>query len=112
MEQSINTLGGGAALRGTATPGSPNIRVLVFENGVEVDQSDYSGQEIESLTEQVEAVWSKYDVTVDVDDDGCLTVSSNVVPESLLNRQIPITPRKFGARAWPEDMQVMFTLVA
>ena len=90
----------------------PKVQVIVYENGVQADQSQYSGQELESLLEQIEGAWRKYDVTVDIADDGTLVVvSSDVVPESLLNRQIPITPRKFGVREWPEDMQMMFTRV-
>jgi len=90
----------------------PKIQVIVYENGVEADQSQYSEQELESLLEQIEGAWKKYDVTVNICDEceQLYVTSSDVIPESLLNRQIPITPRKFGVREWPEDMSMMFTL--
>ncbi len=88
----------------------PRIQVIVYENGVEADQSQYSGQELESLIEQIESVWNKYTVTVVLDDTESLLVwSADAAPESLLNKEIPITPRKFGMRKWPKDMRVMFT---
>ena len=88
----------------------PRVQVIVYENGVKADQSQYSGQELESLIEQIESVWTKYNAVVVLGDDESLLVwSSDAVPESLLNKEILISPRKFGMRKWPEDMRVMFT---